>query len=91
MAGHRSGSAVGEPAQEVIQYSTGYGAHGCALTANVITYRGRSAVRDIGKGAGIRPDILDKLSAQLSRYESRTAMTKQRCRSRSASGSGGGR
>ncbi len=60
----------GNRREEVIQYLyRKYGAHGCALTANVITYRGRSAVRDIGKVLGLDNEVLDKLSAQLSRYE----------------------
>ena len=31
-----------------------YGQHGAAMTANVITYRGRSAAREVGKVLGIR-------------------------------------
>ena len=30
-----------------------YGKHGAAMTANVITYRGRSAVREVGKVLGL--------------------------------------
>src|SRR5213076_460336 len=30
-----------------------YGARGAAMTANVITYRGRSAVREVGKALGL--------------------------------------
>ena len=60
----------GSRREEVIQYLyRKYGAHGCALTANVITYRGRSAVRDIGKVLGLDNEVLDKLSSLLSRYE----------------------
>jgi 3D (Asp-Asp-Asp) domain-containing protein len=60
----------GSRREEVIQYLyRKYGAHGCALTAVVISYRGRSAVRDIGKVLGLDPEVLDKLSAQLSHYE----------------------
>ncbi len=59
----------GSRREEVIQYLyRKYGAHGCALTAVVISYRGRSAVRDIGKVLGLDTEVLDKLSAQLSHY-----------------------
>ncbi len=34
-----------------------YGKHGAAMTANVITYRGRSAAREIGKALNFSPSI----------------------------------
>jgi error-prone DNA polymerase len=40
-----------------------YGRTGAAMTANVITYRGRSAAREIGKALNIGPDVLDRFSA----------------------------
>ena len=40
-----------------------YGKTGAAMTANVITYRGRSSAREIGKALNIGPDILDRFSA----------------------------
>ncbi len=40
-----------------------YGKRGAAMTANVITYRGRSAAREIGKVLNIGPDVLDRFSA----------------------------
>ncbi len=40
-----------------------YGKHGAAMTANVITYRGRSAAREIGKALNFAPNILDRFSA----------------------------
>lgn len=46
--------------QEVYQR---YGKHGAAMTANVITYRGRSAAREIGKSLNFQGDILDRFSA----------------------------
>jgi error-prone DNA polymerase len=46
--------------QEVYQR---YGKSGAAMTANVITYRGRSAAREIGKALNIGPDVLDRFSA----------------------------
>ncbi|HUS36794.1 MAG TPA: error-prone DNA polymerase [Verrucomicrobiae bacterium] len=45
--------------QEVYQR---YGQHGAAMTANVITFRGRSAAREIGKALNIAPDVLDRFS-----------------------------
>ncbi|HVI82399.1 MAG TPA: error-prone DNA polymerase [Chthoniobacterales bacterium] len=39
-----------------------YGKHGAAMTANVITYRGRSAAREIGKALNFFPSILDRFS-----------------------------
>ncbi|HEY4284659.1 MAG TPA: error-prone DNA polymerase [Chthoniobacterales bacterium] len=39
-----------------------YGKHGAAMTANVITYRGRSAAREIGKALNFSPSVLDRFS-----------------------------
>jgi error-prone DNA polymerase len=39
-----------------------YGRHGAAMTANVISYRGRSAAREIGKALNFSPSILDRFS-----------------------------
>jgi error-prone DNA polymerase len=39
-----------------------YGKHGAAMTANVISYRGRSAAREIGKALHFSPSILDRFS-----------------------------
>ena len=39
-----------------------YGKHGAAMTANVITYRGRSAAREIGKALNFSPSTLDRFS-----------------------------
>ena len=39
-----------------------YGKHGAAMTANVITYRGRSAAREIGKALNFPADVLDRFS-----------------------------
>ncbi len=39
-----------------------YGKHGAAMTANVITYRGRSAAREIGKALNLPLDVLDRFS-----------------------------
>jgi error-prone DNA polymerase len=39
-----------------------YGRHGAAMTANVITYRGRSAMREIGKALNFGEDVLKRFS-----------------------------
>ena len=56
----------GDRREEVIQHVyRSYGERGAAMTANVITYRGRSAVREVGKALGFAPAHLDKLSSLL--------------------------
>ncbi len=40
-----------------------YGRHRTALTAVVISYRPKSAFRDVGKALGFAPEKLDALSA----------------------------
>jgi error-prone DNA polymerase len=53
----------GERRERVIQYVyERYGHHGAAMTANVVTYRERSASREIGKVLGFSPETLDRLS-----------------------------
>src|SRR6266571_1101856 len=39
-----------------------YGKHGAAMTANVISYRGRSAAREIGKALNFSPSVIDRFS-----------------------------
>src|SRR6185436_16767485 len=53
----------GDQREKVIQhvYKT-YGVHGAAMTANVITYRDRSAAREVGKSLGYSPEQVDKLA-----------------------------
>ncbi len=53
----------GDQREKAIQhvYST-YGVHGAAMTANVITYRDRSAAREVGKALGFSLEQADKLS-----------------------------
>jgi error-prone DNA polymerase len=45
--------------QEIYQR---YGQHGAAMTANVITYRGRSAAREVGKALNLSGDVLNRFS-----------------------------
>lgn len=59
----------GDQREKVIQYVyQRYGKLGAAMTANVITYRGRSGVRDIGKVLGYGEEELDRLSSVVSRW-----------------------
>src|SRR5665213_1470145 len=60
----------GDEREQVIQYCyEHYGALGAAMTANVITYRGRSAAREVGKALGFEEDTVTKLSSLVSRWE----------------------
>lgn len=53
----------GEQREQVIQeVYRRYGRHGAAMTANVITYRGRSAVREIGKVLEFPEEMLGRFS-----------------------------
>ena len=45
--------------QEIYQR---YGKHGAAMTANVITYRGRSSAREVGKALNLSSDVLNRFS-----------------------------
>jgi error-prone DNA polymerase len=54
----------GDQRERVIQYVyERYGQHGAAMTANVITYRGRLAAREAGKVLGFDVTTLDKVSS----------------------------
>ncbi|MBC7366871.1 MAG: error-prone DNA polymerase [Undibacterium sp.] len=55
-----SGDRREQVIQEVYQR---YGRLGAAMTANVITYRGRSVVREVGKVLGFGEDALDRFSS----------------------------
>ncbi len=51
--------------EEVIQYLYDkYGRERAGLAATVVTYRARSAVRDVGKALGLSPDRVDALAKQ---------------------------
>jgi error-prone DNA polymerase len=55
-----SGDRREELIQEVYRR---YGRRGAAMTANVITYRGRSTLREVGKVFGLPDDTLDRFSS----------------------------
>jgi error-prone DNA polymerase len=60
----------GDRRERVIQYVyERYGARGAAMTANVITYRDRSASREIGKVLGIPEDEIERLARFMRRFE----------------------
>ena len=60
----------GDQRERVIQHVYAqYGANGAAMTANVITYRGRSAAREVGKSLGFDVETLDRLSALVGSWE----------------------
>lgn len=46
-----------------------YGPSGCAMTGSIITYRPRSAVRDLGRVFALPPAAIDRLAKSLSAYE----------------------
>ena len=60
----------GERRERVIQHVyERYGRLGAGITANVITYRGRSAAREVGKALSIAPDRIDRLVKTMSHFE----------------------
>jgi len=60
----------GDQRERVIQYVyERYGKLGAAMTANVITYRGRSAAREVGKVLDLSPDELDRLARLMGQFE----------------------
>jgi error-prone DNA polymerase len=60
----------GDQRERVIQYVyERYGKLGAAMTANVITYRGKSAAREVGKVLGFDEETLDRLAGLVSAWE----------------------
>jgi error-prone DNA polymerase len=63
-----------EKREQAIQYVyQRYGELGAAMTANVITYRGKSAAREVGKILGFDRESLQRLSGLVSHFEWRGA------------------
>jgi error-prone DNA polymerase len=57
----------GEARERVIQYVyERYGRYGAAMTANIITYRPKMAVRDVGRALGFEEAELNRMSRLLS-------------------------
>ncbi len=62
----------GDQRERAIQYVyERYGKLGAAMTANVITYRGRSAAREIGKVLSFEPETLNRLTRLVEAWEYR--------------------
>jgi len=60
-----------ERREEVIQYLyEKYGRERAGMTAEVISYRGRSAVRDVGKALGLGLDAVDEIAKSLNWWHS---------------------
>jgi error-prone DNA polymerase len=60
----------GDQRERVIQYVyQRYGQLGAAMTANVITYRGRSAAREVGKALGFDEQTLARLAGLVHTWE----------------------
>ncbi len=60
----------GEKREQAIQYVYGrYGELGAAMIANVITYRGKSAAREVGKALGFDEESQGRLSSLVGQWE----------------------
>ncbi len=60
----------GDKREQAIQYVyQRYGELGAAMTANVITYRGKSAAREVGKALGFDEETLGRLSNLIGHWE----------------------
>jgi DNA-directed DNA polymerase III PolC len=70
-----------ERREEVIQHIyERYGRHRAGLCATVIHYRGKRAVREVGRAMGLSEDILGALSSQIWGWGSSRDMADQRMR-----------
>ena len=64
-----------ERREEVIQYIyERYGRDRAALAATLITYRPRSAIRDVGGALGLDPGLLDALAKSMAWWDGREAV-----------------
>ncbi|MFC6645665.1 DNA polymerase III subunit alpha [Granulicella cerasi] len=60
----------GDKRESAIQYVyKNYGELGAAMTANVITYRGKSAAREVGKALGFDEETLARLTSLVGHWE----------------------
>lgn len=56
--------------EQAIQYVyQRYGELGAAMTANVISYKGKSAAREVGKALGYNPETINRLSGLIQHWE----------------------
>jgi error-prone DNA polymerase len=64
----------GDRREQVIQHVYAkYGQHGAAMTANVISYRGKSAAREVGKALNLDPTHIDRLAKVMHNFEFKDA------------------
>lgn len=69
----------GDERESVIQYVyRKYGPHGAGVTANVITYRVKSALREMGKVLGHDDEAIDRMTKLLSSFEHDEEQTETR-------------
>ena len=69
-----------ERREEVIQYIyKRYGRERAALAATLITYRPRSAIRDVGKAVGLDQGVLDLLSKSLAWWDKQDVLDERLC------------
>jgi error-prone DNA polymerase len=62
----------GDRRERIIQHVyEKYGRLGAAMTANVITYRGRSAAREVGKALSLNEEQIDRLAKVMHHFEYR--------------------
>jgi error-prone DNA polymerase len=67
-----------ERREEVIQYIyKRYGRERAALAATLITYRPKSAIRDVGKALGMDADTVDLLAKSLAWWDNREALAER--------------
>ena len=67
-----------ERREEVIQYLYAkYGRERAALTAEVISFRGRLAIREVGKAMGLSRDSIDRLAKEVSWWDPQAAKTER--------------
>ncbi|HYE87281.1 MAG TPA: PHP domain-containing protein, partial [Vicinamibacterales bacterium] len=60
----------GDRRESVIQHVyRKYGQHGAAMTANVISYRGKSAAREVGKALDLDAGQIDRLARVMHQFE----------------------
>lgn len=63
----------GDKREQAIRYVyKRYGELGAAMTANVITYRGKSAAREVGKALGFDEEVQGRLSGLVGQWEWRS-------------------
>jgi len=64
--------------EEVIQYVYGkYGRDRAAIAATVISYRPKSALRDVGKALGLDLDQVDRLTKNLAWWDDRSSLSQR--------------